>query len=722
MASHQKSSQILSFNIQKIDRFYGLFFLGQLKIPTNTVSFRYLSKRFFKFDMQLKKTNKLLVIFTLSSAFLGGCQVVSVKKQALNVTIANERANILTQSKLSEASLNVLSMTGSQADKCENNPDKCIADITKITQVQDEQLYSTASELYLAKAMELDKTSACTVSKLSKFESEEKRKNNKEIYEACLDQEIVMLDKSIRYGYAYLFTTKRKPQDRIFDNRQVQVRDFYNQALAKMISSYSARHKDKRVKPVIKIGDSNYQIDYSNYPELENKKLTGLMSSYGLNFSGLRSINRRDGFGSEFVAILPNSDEETENKYIIDPLNYHYKSGVNPNIHQPQYLSVTITAEPEKGETVDQILHGPNFKLKIFDPYRVDHTRLANKDYPLAANFSAPYGLWLAENNLGKAAYLTLIDRDNRLTMPHLYMLEPYNPNKKVIVLVHGLASSPEAWIRLTNDMMGDPVIREHYQVWQIFYSTNMPILESRFQIYAIITQTFDMIGADASASKDAVLIGHSMGGIISRLLVSDANLTQDALKMMNSRKALQVSKNKIFQERLIIKPIPNFTRAIFLSSPHRGTEFADLWFTRLARKIIKLPGAFLGAVADSVEDKDVNIGHLIDGIGNGLVQNGPSDLSKNSKFTELTENVMPYKGMIYHSIIGNNTKSNDPNIISDGIVPYKSAHLDGAASEKIIHGGHSIQETPEAVLELRRILRLHLVQLGLYKPSQTVP
>ena len=62
-------------------------------------------------------------------------------------------------------------------------------------------------------------------------------------------------------------------------------------------------------------------------------------------------------------------------------------------------------------------------------------------------------------------------------------------------------------------------------------------------------------------------------------------------------------------------------------------------------------------------------------------------------------------------------TRSDDPNIITDGIVPYKSAHLGHAVSEKILHGGHSIQETPEAVLELRRILRQHLVDHGLYKP-----
>ena len=173
--------------------------------------------------------------------------------------------------------------------------------------------------------------------------------------------------------------------------------------------------------------------------------------------------------------------------------------------------------------------------IKVYDPYKYETLKIASKSYPLAANFSAPYGLWLAENNLGKAAYLSLIDRDENITMPHLYMLEPYNPDKKVIVLVHGLASSPEAWIRLTNDIMGDNVLREHYQVWQVFYSTNMPIIESRFQIYALLTQAFARVDAKNTAKKDAVLIGHSMGGIIARLLVSDAHNNNKPLKMLNS-------------------------------------------------------------------------------------------------------------------------------------------------------------------------------------------
>lgn len=667
--------------------------------------------------MQNSKKNILLSALAISPLILSGCQVVSVKSQKVNVTIANERDSILTRSKMSEASLNVLSMTGREAKSCTEEPEKCVTELEKIPQIQDEQLLSTASEIYLTKAISYADSSNCKISIFSKHQSEEKQKINQQNYDDCLEQQLTMLDKSIRYSYAYLFNTQRQPQDRIFNNRQVQIRDFYNQALAKMITTYSLRHKNQKVAKQIKVGTSTYTINFDGYPQLANIEIENLLSSYNLNFSGLRSINRRDGFGAEFVAILPDIKAPEENKYIIDPEHYNYKGGMNPNIHQPRYLSVSITAQPQSNNNVQNILHSPNFQLKIYDPYSTEKIKVGGKDYPLAANFSAPYGLWLAENNLGIAAYLSLIDRDQRLTMPHLYMLEPYNPNKKVIVLVHGLASSPEAWIRLTNDIMGDSVLRENYQVWQVFYSTNMPILESRFQINAIINQSFKTIDPNSSSAKDAVLIGHSMGGIITRLLVSDADLSQPALKMLNTRKFDKFKDDNIFKARLQIKSVPNFDRAIFISAPHRGTAFADRWFTLAARRIIKLPGAFLGALADSIDDRDLNAKNFLQDIGHGLIQNGPSDLSHNSKFTQLTENVMPKKGMIYHSIMGNITNSTDPKIMTDGIVPYTSSHLDGAVSEKIIKGGHSIQETPEAVLELRRILRLHLVEHGLYKP-----
>ncbi|HQW54460.1 MAG TPA: alpha/beta hydrolase, partial [Acinetobacter sp.] len=534
-----------------------------------------------------------------------------------------------------------------------------------------------------------------------------------------LDQELESLDKSIRYSYAYLFKTQRQPQARIFDNRQVQIRDFYNQALTELVNVNRLRNPTNNFTPIIKIGESTYTIDIQSYQRLQNMQLEKFMSSYNMNFSGLRAINRRDGFGSDFVAVFPASESTShDNKYILNPLSYQYPKEGNPNIHKARYLAATIIAQPKKSNaSVDDVLNSPDFEIKVYDPYRIDKVNIAGQSYSLAANFSAPYGLWLAENNLGAAAYLTLIDRDQRLTMPHLYMLEPYNPNKRIIVLVHGLASSPEAWIGVTNDIMGDPILREHYQVWQVFYSTNMPILESRFQIYALLKQAFGGINSNDAAAKDAVLVGHSMGGIISRLLVSDADISKSALSMMSNRQQVRLRKHPVIAERLKMKPIENFDRAIFLAAPHSGTDYADRWFTLAARKIIRLPATFLTSLADTLTSDDADLKDFVKTITNGVIQNGPSDLSKKSKFMELTATIQPKKDLVFHSIIGNMTKSDDPNIITDGIVLYKSAHLEHAVSEKILHGGHSIQETPEAVLELRRILRQHLVDHGLYKP-----
>ncbi|MCK8641115.1 alpha/beta hydrolase [Acinetobacter schindleri] len=667
--------------------------------------------------------NKAFVLCSLLfTTVLTGCQVVSVKEQAFNVTISNERDSILTRDKLSEASLNVLSMTGREARICTEQPQECVAALKEIPQILDEQLLSTASELYLAKSLQLGKGSECKSSVLTKTQSEEKKQLQKQNIQKCQDQQLAMLDQSIRYSYAYLFKTQRAPQDRIFDNRQVQIRDFYNLAISHLIHVYSERHQAKEGSRKIQVGNSIYTVDFENYPEIKDQPFEKLMSTYNMNFSGLRSITRRDGFGSEFVVVLPEEKRITPNKkYIVDPLNFKYAEGSNPNIHSARYLATTITAVPKSATSIDQIINGPEFQLKLHDPYKHEKVTVAGKQYALAANFSAPYGLWLAENNLGRAAYLVLIDRDDNLIMPHLYMLEPYNPKKKVIVLIHGLASSPEAWIRLTNDIMGDPVLRENFQVWQVFYSTNMPILESRYQINALIQQGFQRINAQDPAKKDAVLVGHSMGGVIARLLVSDANLIPRTEELINNNRRIERFRNNpLFKARLQLKPIPSFSRGIFLATPHRGTDYADRWFTLAARKIIRLPGAFLGAFSDTLQG-DIGLDDFIKEVGHDMIQNGPSDLSKNSKFNALTRDVVPYKGFKFHNIIGNTTDSTDKSVMTDDVVPYQSAELKGAISEEIIKGGHSIQETPEAVLELRRILRLHLTELGLYQPQKVL-
>jgi hypothetical protein len=62
-----------------------------------------------------------------------------------------------------------------------------------------------------------------------------------------------------------------------------------------------------------------------------------------------------------------------------------------------------------------------------------------------------------------------------------------------------------------------------------------------------------------------------------------------------------------------------------------------------------------------------------------------------------------------YHSIIGDRGKGGNrdrtPPISTDGIVPYWSSHIDGAASELIVPSDHWSNQHPMAIAEVRRIL-----------------
>jgi hypothetical protein len=69
-------------------------------------------------------------------------------------------------------------------------------------------------------------------------------------------------------------------------------------------------------------------------------------------------------------------------------------------------------------------------------------------------------------------------------------------------------------------------------------------------------------------------------------------------------------------------------------------------------------------------------------------------------------------KSVTYHSVIGDQGKGDTPES-SDGVVPYWSSHLPNAESEKIVPSSHGVNENPEGIEELRRILRLQLKESG---------
>jgi pimeloyl-ACP methyl ester carboxylesterase len=220
----------------------------------------------------------------------------------------------------------------------------------------------------------------------------------------------------------------------------------------------------------------------------------------------------------------------------------------------------------------------------------------------------------------------------------------------------------------------------------------------------------FDPAGT-AQASRDAVVIGHSMGGVLSRLLVSSSGtVLWDALRDQGRLDGVRLEQaHAEFDPILSFDAFPGITRAVFIAAPHRGTPFAENTLSRWLSNLITLPAAAVRQFA--------RLSRLADADGAPppespvRVPNGVDNLSENDRYIQLTARMPISPSARYHSIIANDTPGVPLAESDDGLVPYRSAHLDGAESEKIIRYSHSVQETPEAILELRRILRLQLGQ-----------
>ena len=519
--------------------------------------------------------------------------------------------------------------------------------------------------------------------------------------------------------------------------------------------------------------------NYLQNAQKQASALADLVSTYELRLSGLNSISKRPGLGISLVASLDDRYTTTIRQLLVSSLSGKLSkaasngsmddSETSSRIYPTGHLLMTGLIAPD-GESVLDVLGSRQIDVHLYNPYRSESVSILGHDYQLAANFSAAYGLWLAENQLDGVGYLNLLTRRQEANLPKLFMLEPYDPDKRVLIMIHGLASSPATWVNLTNDIFNDNKLRDNYQVWQIFYPTNLPILENRYQIQKLLTATYRQTDPSGQnrASKNSVIISHSMGAIISRMMLSDDNLAsklnvfedKDLLTNANKRE-IERSLTKAFGSdelsmRFKLQTLPQVDTAVFLSAPFQGTDYADRWFTRALRRIIYLPLSVVKTVTDNLATIATQ-GELANNpLGALYLQNGASQLSNKSSFIQLTKDITINERITFHSIIANNdsditqglaqmqpngakidlskaleTDNNDnedePLVaavtvngdisqalterLSDGIVPYNSAHLDGAASETVISGGHSIQANPQTILTLRRILHHQLEQ-----------
>jgi hypothetical protein len=259
----------------------------------------------------------------------------------------------------------------------------------------------------------------------------------------------------------------------------------------------------------------------------------------------------------------------------------------------------------------------------------------------------------------------------------------------------------------MVNDLLSDRSIRTRFQFWFFTYETGNPVpfsaLILRDALHDAVTR-LDPDGRDA-ALRNMVVIGHSQGGLLTKMTAIDSgdrlwsNFSRRPLEELN----LQSETRDLLRRTLFVKPEPFVGRVVFIATPHRGSFLTEYSVTRLIAKLVRLPFSTASAIQDALTNNPDALTYDPRQVRPGSIYG----MTPGSPFITGLSQIPVAPGITAHSIIAVDGDG-PPEDGSDGVVEYRSAHIDGVASEFVVRSPHSCQSNPNTVAEVRRILLLH--------------
>lgn len=477
------------------------------------------------------------------------------------------------------------------------------------------------------------------------------------------------------------------------ENRQA-----YAESVKQVVLLWQAQtDEESRNRPrVIEGGGRAYRLTVSQSPELRFDELIPAMPVKDRKFG---RVVLREGVGASFVGTWKYTPERKKQEPFLPQFGYA--------------TPVTATLDFRGGRGSE----GTSVVLRLLDP-RLDETvTIAESKQPLAGDFSA-VGEWLGlevkKKNLGMSGIGAMRDSAKNLDKMQLMALGPPSAERIPVVLVHGLMSRPVTWNDTINELSAHPDILKNYQLFVFRYPTGVPVVYSAAKLresLAALHKELVRIG-NHRAANHMVLIGHSMGGLLSRAQVQESgdHLWEVMLGSKSARRDLTEKETETLSEFLEFHPNPYVDRVIFICSPHRGSKLAEGFIGAIGRRMIRLPGQILGSAIHVVQGPDSTDNPAIKKFFAKGIPSSVQNLNPDSQFVKTSNQLAMKPGVHIHSIIGNKDglPLTDPKC-GDGTVPYRSAHLDGVESELVIRSDHGAHGKPEAIAEIRRILLLHL-------------
>jgi pimeloyl-ACP methyl ester carboxylesterase len=365
--------------------------------------------------------------------------------------------------------------------------------------------------------------------------------------------------------------------------------------------------------------------------------------------------------------------------------------------------------------------------LELLDPLATDQVVVAGQAVPLESDLTTPLAYFLSrpEMNLGNLATTGLLKPEELLNKMRpgqpdpvmgLYMVQPYEPGKIPVLLVHGLWSTPMTWMEMFNDLRSQPEIRNRYQFWFYLYPTAQPFWLSAAMLRRDLAKVREVLDPrhEEPALDQMVLIGHSMGGLVSRMQTVSSG--DEYWNLVSRVPLLQIKTSDEVRQKLaetfFFQPNPSIRRVVTIGTPHHGSTFSNQTTQWLLGKLIDLPGTILKSQQELYR---TNAGAFPD----------RSLLRVDTSIDSLAPSMPIFPVMLagrrppwvkYHNIVGVVPKQWWLSTLvaeGDGVVARQSAHVDDAVSEIVVPADHTTVHThPAAVLEVRRILLEHLAEL----------
>jgi len=504
------------------------------------------------------------------------------------------------------------------------------------------------------------------------------------------------------FAYAYLFPPDPAQRPGPFEPRRRVAADLYNQALAEGLRTEgSDRVVLERRTLRTPFGHLHLSVDEDSLV-WDRYRLVDFVPSVEFGVRGLRNRYRTPGIGAALLAGLEPLDGQDI------PRGYRL----------PPRLRVPVTVVLRFGD-VYASLEGRRLAgtLEMYVQDRTSRVQLAGQEVPLEYETTAALAyvlegspIWdfeLAGFRLGDLNPFAEQAPDG------LMLLTPYHSGRIPVVLVHGTASSPARWAELLNEIQGDPTLNERVQVWLFLYPTGNPILLSAGNLRDALVDTvedLDPKGEDP-ALRNMVVIGHSQGGLLTKLqaVESGTSFWENVSEQPFDEVELSEATRDLMERVVFFDPLPFVTRVVFMATPHGGSYLATFRLSSLASRLVKLPA---NLAQRSVEFVDLNKSRRAE----RRLERMPTSIDNmrpGHPFLEKLHAKPLAPHVTGHSIIGVPNEG-PPEGQNDGVVTFESAHIEGMASEVHVRSGHSLQGHPDAVNEVRRILREHLDELGM--------